>query len=287
MKGKGREKSRSFLIMGYIYKIINDINNKVYIGQTRLTLAERWRSHKYYSKTENYPLYKAIRKYGIDKFHMIVIEECSDELLDEREIYWIEKYGSFGKGYNATKGGEGRCLYTESEIRGLWDKGYAIYQISKMLHADKASIRSRLKTYKPFIEQRKQRYSETLRKRNSKAVKQYTLDGEYITTFSSMAEAEKQTGVNKSTITLACQGKCKTAKGFQWRYEDDNRPVVKSSRYNPRPVIRIDKNGNTTIFESAKKAANDLNINIGSIHRACNSGITYKKCIWKYRKEIA
>lgn len=30
---------------GYIYKIINDINDKVYIGQTITTIAERWHGH--------------------------------------------------------------------------------------------------------------------------------------------------------------------------------------------------------------------------------------------------
>lgn len=274
--------------MGYIYKITNDVNDKVYIGQTHLTLQDRWRTHKYAHKKENYPLYRAMRKYGIDKFHIEPIEECSDEMLDEREVYWIEYYGSFGKGYNATLGGEGHKSYTEEEVRELWDKGYVIHEISEILHADKASIRSRLKTYEPFVEQRKQRYAEQIRERNSKAVKQYTLDGEYITTFSSMAEAEKQTGVSKSTITLACQGKCKTAKGFQWRYEDDDSPVKSTSRYTVHPIKRISKNGEVVRFESAKKASEQLNLNLNSIHRACNRGITYKNYFWEYEdKESA
>lgn len=285
MKGKGREKSRSFLIMGYIYKITNDVNDKVYIGQTHLTLQDRWRTHKYAHKKENYPLYRAMRKYGMDRFHIELVEECSDEALDEREVYWIEQYGSFGKGYNATMGGEGHKTYTEEEVRMLWDKGYRVKEIADELNADPATVRSRLETYEPYKEHHKERYRESyINRKGSKAVKQYTLDGEYIATFPSIAEAERQTGVNKAAITVVCQGKTKTAKGYQWRYEDDNSQVKPARRYNYHLLLRKDADGNIVQFESVKDAAEKMNIQINSIHRACRTGITYKGYYWEYAK---
>ena len=98
--------------MGYIYKITNLINNKVYIGKTERTVNKRWKEHVKNAKTDKYQniiLYRAMRKYGIDNFKVEAIDEVSNfEDLDEREIYWINYYQSCGeKGYNTTGGGEG------------------------------------------------------------------------------------------------------------------------------------------------------------------------------------
>jgi hypothetical protein len=47
-----------------------------------------------------------MRKYGIEHFHISLIEEtCQPE---ERERYWIEYFSSFKNGYNATHGGDGK-----------------------------------------------------------------------------------------------------------------------------------------------------------------------------------
>ena len=46
------------------------------------------------------PLHRAIRKYGTHNFLMREIEECREELLDEREEYWIKEYDTFNTGYN-------------------------------------------------------------------------------------------------------------------------------------------------------------------------------------------
>lgn len=95
-----------------VYKIINTINGKVYIGQAQ-DIERRWNYHKYSAlKGESNVLYKAMRKYGIDNFSFEVIEECSIEELNEKEIYYIEQYNSYihaenSNGYNMTLGGDG------------------------------------------------------------------------------------------------------------------------------------------------------------------------------------
>lgn len=96
--------------MAYIYKITNDINNKVYIGKTITTITERWREHISDSKKERCkkrPLYDAMNKYGIEHFHIEEIEKCSADESKEREKYWIQYYRSYHNGYNATLGGDG------------------------------------------------------------------------------------------------------------------------------------------------------------------------------------
>lgn len=103
--------------MGYIYKITNIINNKIYIGQTRKTIEERFQAHinKAKQHTNRY-LYDAMNKYGYDNFIPSEIEECDDNLLDEREIYWIAYYNTTNKqyGYNMTIGGGGGDTWTNN-----------------------------------------------------------------------------------------------------------------------------------------------------------------------------
>lgn len=95
--------------LGRIYLISNDINNKLYVGQTTQTLNKRFNGHCCYSKSDrsvNMYIKRAIHKYGKDKFHILLIEECPIELLNEREKYWISFYDSYENGYNLTKGGQ-------------------------------------------------------------------------------------------------------------------------------------------------------------------------------------
>ena len=88
-----------------IYLIQNKINGHCYIGQS-MDIARRWRSHRNAMENkENTPLYCAMRKYGVENFAFSILEECLIEELDEKEIYYIEKYNSYFNGYNQTRGG--------------------------------------------------------------------------------------------------------------------------------------------------------------------------------------
>ena len=107
--------------MGKIYKISNDINNNLYIGQTVYSLQRRFSGHCYASTTPNHadandPIHRAIRKYGVEHFHIELIEECPNDQLNEREQYWIAYYNSYHKGYNADLGGNGHLKYDYKEI---------------------------------------------------------------------------------------------------------------------------------------------------------------------------
>lgn len=95
-----------------IYKITNNLNSKVYIGQSR-NIAIRWEAHKtkarslQATKGNNMYITNAMRKDGIENFTKETIETCSIADLDDREKYWIEFYDSTNrdKGYNQLKGG--------------------------------------------------------------------------------------------------------------------------------------------------------------------------------------
>lgn len=102
-----------------IYIIKNKINGKVYIGQS-VDIGRRWTRHKMGCTSPtyheyDYPLYRAFRKYGIDNFEFVVLEECSKDLLNEKEKYYIEKYDALHNGYNQTPGGD--CVYSEAQLQ--------------------------------------------------------------------------------------------------------------------------------------------------------------------------
>lgn len=92
-----------------IYCIQNKINGKRYIGQSK-NIKRRINEHfkeAFRPKCEsyNYPIKQAIRKYGKENFRVIILEECDEAKLDEREIYWIDFFASVRNGYNISSGG--------------------------------------------------------------------------------------------------------------------------------------------------------------------------------------
>lgn len=100
-----------------IYLIRNKINNKIYIGQS-VNIYRRWQEHlrsaqpnKYSKKSlrdSNAPIHLAMQKYKIENFEISLLEKCSKEQLNEKEIYWIAllKSNNSSIGYNITNGGQ-------------------------------------------------------------------------------------------------------------------------------------------------------------------------------------
>lgn len=86
-----------------IYKITNIINDKIYIGKTRMNLTCRLKGHEYSSKYGSGTfIHRAIRKCGISNFKIELLEETLKD--NEREKYWID---TLTPDYNLTKGGDG------------------------------------------------------------------------------------------------------------------------------------------------------------------------------------
>jgi len=86
-----------------IYRIINVVNNKVYIGNT-LYLDNRWKQHKWYLNNNKHPnrhLQSAWNKDKSYSFDYFILERCEPEKLLEREQFWIDKYKAFND--NITK----------------------------------------------------------------------------------------------------------------------------------------------------------------------------------------
>jgi group I intron endonuclease len=102
-----------------IYKITNCINGKVYIGKTSRTAETRWRQHVSHSKQCQWPMARAIRKYGESNFKMELmhwnISSNDDANQFEEFCIWLCKSNQKKYGYNLTSGGDGIVGYKFSE----------------------------------------------------------------------------------------------------------------------------------------------------------------------------
>lgn len=97
--------------MAYIYRILNKITKKCYIGETKCKdVSKRWNQHKQTIEiNKGCPaLRDAFKKYGVDNFEFSVLIICFDDERFKYEIEYIKKYNSVvPNGYNLTNGGEG------------------------------------------------------------------------------------------------------------------------------------------------------------------------------------
>lgn len=91
-----------------IYKITSP-NNRIYVGLST-SIYDRWNHYNYLCNSKSQKLLnRSFSKYGVNNHQFEIIEECNTELLEEREIYWIDKLKTYHcenkKGLNLTKGG--------------------------------------------------------------------------------------------------------------------------------------------------------------------------------------
>lgn len=277
--------------MGYIYKITNKVNGKVYIGQTVKPIEKRWQEHQrgkdYYGRSEyNTHLKKAFRKYGLNNFIVEQVEKCPDSKLSERECYWIKYYDSFNNGYNSTLGGEQGYTCDTEEILKLWNKGYNCREIAKRLNmsVDGRAISNRLKANGISQEEIYKRGYKKSSQSSARPVLQYDLEGNFIAKYKSMMDAARAVKCDRSGISKVCAGVQHTAGGYKWMYEGDNK---KFAPHNMRSVLQYDLKGNLVQrYKSITEAAKETNNLAVNIQQACRKNIISHGYKWKYEDEV-
>lgn len=213
--------------MAYIYKITNDINQKVYIGKTEFAINKRFKKHctdAFRDRNENRPLYAAMRKYGVDHFHIELIEETNNP--EEREIYWIEQYRSFKNGYNATRGGDGKRYIDYDLVIATYQETKNAVHTAEILNINVDSVYKILKQnnisslYSPI--------QSSNREQQGKVCFMYSKQGVLLHSFATLNDAARfiidngissdKIGGISSHIGQVCSGKRKTAYGFIWKF---------------------------------------------------------------------
>lgn len=210
-----------------IYKVVNLINKKIYIGQTELSLNKRKNLHKTQSLNGQKNTYfsHAIRKYGFNSFVFEIIDKASNlEELDEKEKFWIKFYNSRDKklGYNIAEGGrtnrgtrwneESRRKHSEKQRedykngkRKIWNKGEKWSDKTDKNH-------SRLG--------RKHTEISKMKMAKAKGVKVICIETGII--YESTLQAAKSLGYKTgSHIVEVCKGKAKKCGGYTWKYIND------------------------------------------------------------------
>lgn len=176
-----------------------------------------------------------------DEWTYMVLERCSIDELDEREIYYIGLYDTMNNGYNCESGGnENKVLSDEARLNiklskiGDKNPNFGSHRTDKT----KQKISEALKG-KTFTDEHKRNLSIGQKGRespkywkgkcgkdhhSSNAVLQYTIEGVLINEFGSTMEAERITGVNHRNISSCCRGVYgyKTAGGFKWAYKKES-----------------------------------------------------------------
>lgn len=239
------------LNMGQIYKAINKINGMIYIGKTIGLFENRKKDHitKSLRHINNTRFHNAIRKYGIENFNWELLEECPDDILNDREIYYISISNSCDKkvGYNMTLGGEN----------------------------DRCNCRGKKWSKKRVLEK-------------SNKVYQYSIEGALIREWGSIKDIALYYGIDKSVIYRCCYSN-KIFKGYIWRIypahlsiKDIQHFHIIKDRY--RKVLQYDLKGHLlNEFKTIKAAADACNIDPTNIHRCCNGHTkTSAGFIWRY-----
>lgn len=237
--------------MGYIYKIFTSCSNKVYIGQTRQSIEDRYKEHlKNCSAGVPYHLYNAMRKYGIENFYVEEIEECDNDVLSEREQYWIQYYDSFHNGYNMTIGGKGNSLYNYKDIVNKYLELENEKRVAEYFNCSCTTVKKACENYNIKIkrnvqqkgfwnteqgqirkEKMRQRWIENNPSKNgmSESHKRALRNNSWMAqpvkcietgaVYPSAAEAGRQMGLKSGqTITRCCKGLNSISRGYHWEF---------------------------------------------------------------------
>lgn len=277
--------------------IRNKINDKKYIGQS-VDIWYRYRNHLSESyninsnqKAYNMAIHKAIRKYGENNFEIIVLEECPEEKLDEREIYWIDYYNTYNDGYNQTTGGDSLVQRIDrNNIYNLWDEGNSIDEIHKITGHGKHSIINILNEHSSYSSTESRRRGAKIgSKNNCKCVYMYNINGEYMREFVSIAEASNKTGTQRAGITACIHKKQKSSNNYRWSLEKrknigENNTIMNNKK---KKVIKYDSENNfIEEFNSISKAAKSVGLKgLSGIIKACKNEKIYHGYKWEFKED--
>ena len=221
---------------GYIYKITNNINHKIYIGQTINSIERRFKQHLSCARNNTSGhLYFAMRKYGLENFTIEILEKTNVTNLNEREKYYITLFNSTDPkiGYNILNGGgNGHITHPEHNrytrpVNKYDLDGNFITSIKECAEANNMApsqvsicVLGKIKSWNNAQYKYQEDMPEKITgKYGQKQVAQYDLDDNFIQQFESIAAAGRAIKASSPyKISDCCNGKLKTAYKFKWRW---------------------------------------------------------------------
>lgn len=203
--------------MGYtVYKHTSP-SGKVYIGITKRKPEYRWNKGKGYRK-DQLLFYRAIKKYGWDNFtHEILYTGLSEKDAKNIEISLIRQYKSLGMSYNITDGGDGgRGLHNKRKKMSDETKLKMSKSRKGLLAGNKNPMYGRHETAPAYGRFGKEHPA-------SKKVYQYDLLGNFIKEWDCLSDVQRHLNILVTHITACCNGRQKTAGGYIWKRQFDEK----------------------------------------------------------------
>jgi hypothetical protein len=263
-------------------------SGKIYVGQTKQTLAKRFVNGKGYAHCPKFNA--AIKKYGWEAFQTEIIEEgiLTQQEANERETYWIAFYNSYYEGYNCTKGGSNsdyacRPVYQINidtlEIVKTYE---SVTQAAETLDCPYSTIGCACHQrviqsqgyYWCFVDE----YDAWRPRMSQKTFNVICIETQQI--YLSASDAQTKTNIEAPYITACCRKEQKTAGGYHWARLSDIELQDEYSEFinqDPtiskfRPVICIETQ---ETYDYAAEASRILNINKESISRCLRNEREY------------
>lgn len=267
-----------------IYRHINNINGKSYIGQTcQNPPSLRWRDGKHYAGY----FAQAINKYGWDNFSHEILEEgiTTQEEANQRESYWINFYDSFNNGYNLTLGGETahnlckpilKIDINTHEILARYNSKEEAERENQGRNFSTSCLDPNHKiTSKGFLWCYEEDYSPEIFKNvkvrvtNSREVLQISpIDFSIIASYPSISSAARQMGKTPSAIKHCCQNTGYTCNFYFWCYAEEYcdgwRPSQDKAHW--RPIYNFT---NDIIYINLDEAVQNTGLPRHTIHTRC------------------
>ena len=203
-----------------IYKIMNP-NGRIYIGQST-NIDNRRKHYKNNSGKRQPKIFYSLKKYGWEQHIFEIIEECTLEQLNEREVYW-KKYYLEQAEYDWSK-----VLFCELYDNGggpLSEETRKKMSYSKLGTKLSIEIKDKIRNSKlgtKHSKETKEKMSEMrIGKTTSKTVLQFDIDGNFIKEWSSGRQASLELKICYSHINKLLNGCGKTAGGFIWKFKNN------------------------------------------------------------------
>ena len=199
-----------------IYMILNTYNNKCYIGSTKNFYTRKQKHFRLLvlNKHHSDHLQRSYNKHGKDKFIFIVLEECEENCLLEREIFWIDLKKSLQPkyGYNlAIPKRSGNLKLREDTLLKLKLNAYKQHKLEDRIPLKDylAGIRTKHLHVKKGI----------LNKEKIFVFNKLTGNKEY--EFESISKAASYFKVSQKRISAVCNGRKKSWVGYIFVKEKD------------------------------------------------------------------
>lgn len=275
-----------------IYKHTNKINGKIYIGQSKYSwknINDRWQSGRgYHIKTR---FGSAIKKYGWENFDHHLLEDniTSQNIANEREIYWIRYFNSYYDGYNCTPGGNNVSENFAYKVKIYCSNNKITYDsiisASQQLNTSYHKIVRQITTghyYKTddlyfCLESEKDdiKIEFYTPKYDFSSLMKSVICVETREIYDSVTECSKAIGVKTQNISVNCCKNHRTAKGKHYAYlEDFDENWLPAEEYNTnrrKKLSSLKKKifcyQNNKIYLSATDAAEELGISVRAVCR--------------------